>query len=533
MAQETPPEASSQALTGWQAAAARIKDWPLQRKLALGGIALVSLLFFATLIVQGRSADYQLLYANLSEGDAGAVLTWLKGQKIPYQLKNNGKNIWVPAQSVHETRLSLASAGLPQGGGVGFEVFDKQNFALTDFVQKVNYTRALQGELARTISSLGPVESTRVHLALPEKRLFKDQEKPGTASVIVKLHPGRSLSESQVQGIIHLVAGSVSDIGPEHVTVIDHNGKVLSRDNRESLPGNINPDMLAYQQQMEQRLETRAQSLLDKALGPKSSLVRVTAALDFARVEKTEETFDPEEPVIRSEQTNEEKSGSEIVGGIPGVQSNLQGPSPQATSATPPSSKASRTTNYEISKVVSRVVNPVGTVKSLSVAVLVADKVIPGGKPGDQPTIEPRTGDELLTIENMVRGALGLDNKRGDSIKVVSMPFTEPGESAAAGIGQNRLYEYLPLVKYGLILVAGLLVYFLLIRPMVNTMRQEVTQHYKTVEELEAEQAAAAGSAAGAAVLEEVSDPVTLVRGQVLANPVPSAYVLKNWINEK
>ncbi|OQX20567.1 MAG: flagellar M-ring protein FliF [Desulfobulbaceae bacterium A2] len=528
MAQETPPGETTQPLSGWQAAASRLKEWPLSRKLALAGVAVVCLLFFGLLIVQGRSADYQLLYANLAENDAASVMNWLKGRKIPFQLKNNGKNIWVPAKIVHETRLDLASVGLPQGGGVGFEVFDKQNFALTDFVQKVNYTRALQGELARTISSLGPVESTRVHLALPEKRLFKDQEKPGTASVIVKLQPGRSLSESQVQGIVHLVAGSVADIGPEHVTVIDHSGKVLSRDNKESLPGELNPDMLAYQQQMEQRLETRAQSLLDKALGPKSSLVRVTAALDFARVEKTEETFDPEEPVIRSEQLHEEKAGSEVVGGIPGVQSNLQGPSPQTVAATPPSSKSSRTTNYEISKVVSRVINPVGSIKNISVAVLVADKTV-AGKPGEAPKFEPRAGDELQSIENMIRGALGLDNKRGDSIKVVSMPFTEPGEGGGEASERNTLYEYLPVVKYALILVAGLLAYFLLIRPMVKTMREEVTQHYKTVEELEAEQAAAATAAGG----EVVTDPVTLVREQAMLNPVPTAYVIKNWINEK
>jgi flagellar M-ring protein FliF len=255
--------------------------------------------------------------------------------------------------------------------------------------------------------------------------------------------------------------------------------------------------------------------------------VRVTAVLDFARVEKTEETFDPEEPVIRSEQLHEEKAGSEVVGGIPGVQSNLQGPSPQTAAATPPSSKSSRTTNYEISKVVSRVINPVGTIKNVSVAVLVADKTV-AGNPGEAPKFEPRSGDELQAIENMIRGALGLDNKRGDSIKVVSMPFTEPGESGAEAIKPNTLYEYLPLVKIALILLAGLLVYFLLIRPMVNTMREEVTQHFKTVEELEAEQAAAA-TATG----EVVTDPVTLVREQALLNPVPTAYVLKNWINEK
>lgn len=154
-----------------------LKEWPLSRKIAAGGILLISIVLFAVLIIQARVADHQLLYANLTETDAASVVEWLKAQRVPYTLKNNGKSIWIPADQIYETRLSLAANGLPSGGGVGFEVFDNQSFALTDYVQKVNYTRALQGELARTITNLGPVESTRVHLAIPEKGFSKISRK--------------------------------------------------------------------------------------------------------------------------------------------------------------------------------------------------------------------------------------------------------------------------------------------------------------------------------------------------------------------
>ncbi len=177
-----------------------IKEWPTSRKLSLAAVALLCLVFFAVLIVQSRSIDYSLLFANLSSVDAAQVIEKLKEQKIPYRLEDGGKAIHIPADRVYETRLELAATGLPQGGGVGFEIFDKQSFGMTDFAQKINYRRALQGELARTIASLAPVESARVHLALPENRLFRDQQQAATASVIIKLVPGHALREEPDPG---------------------------------------------------------------------------------------------------------------------------------------------------------------------------------------------------------------------------------------------------------------------------------------------------------------------------------------------
>jgi len=514
-----------------------VKEWPLSRKLALAGVIIISLALFGLIIFQGRTADYQLLYANLTEKDAASVVSWLKAENIAYQLKNNGKNIWIPADILHETRLNLAGNGLPTGSGVGFEVFDKQSFALTDYVQKVNYTRALQGELSRTITSLGPVDMARVHLALPEERLFKEQQKQPTASVIVTLAEGQTLDTQQVQGIIHLVAGSISGLVPENITVVDSNGVVLDGGQKEEEEKFLSVDMLGFQQQVESRLELRAQDLLDKTIGRDKAMVRVNANLDFSKVEKTQELFDPEEPVIRSEQVNREQSGAPVTGGIPGVQSNLQGVVPQQVADPQGStSSTSRTTNYEISKTINKIINPVGTIQDLSVSILVADKVVPATE--DTPaSISPRTAEELQSIETMVAAALGIDLERGDQISVTSMPFSEAPEEImiAEAPPSNLLYEYLPFVKLGLVAAGALLTYLLLVRPIVKTMKGEIKEHYKTVETLEQEQRAqerALEMEQRAAEEKITEDPVAVIRRSILENPTPAAHILKNWLQE-
>ncbi len=541
MAEETLPVEGTTVTTEMEKAvekksfATLLDEWPLTRKLALLAIVIISLLLFGILIFQGRSADYQLLYANLQENDAASVVAWLKNERMPYQLKNNGRNIWIPADNLYETRLSLAANSLPSGGGVGFEVFDKQSFALTDYVQKVNYTRALQGELSRTISSLEPVDTARVHLALPEKRLFKNQQKQATASVTLSLNTGKSLNQKQVLGIIHLVAGSVSGLKPENITIIDSKGVVLDSGKKEDKDQFLSVDMLSFQQQVEHRLEMRAQSLLDKTMGKDKAMVRVSATLDFSKIEKTQELFDGEEPVIRSEQVNQESNGSPAPGGIPGVQSNLQGPSTQVGIESS-SNKTSRTTNYEISKTVSKIINPVGSILKLSVSILVAD-TINAATENSPETIAPRTAEELQSIETMIAAALGIVTERGDLINIISMPFTDvPEEIVIAELPPtNLLYDYLPFVKFGLITMGVFLLYFFLVRPIIKTMKGEVKEHYKTVVALEKERLEAERAMA---MIEEdskkliIEDPIVVLRKEVLANPTPTAHIIKNWLLE-
>ncbi|BHH83367.1 flagellar basal-body MS-ring/collar protein FliF [Desulforhopalus sp. 52FAK] len=513
-----------------------VQEWPLSRKIATGAVVVISIVLFAVLIMQARIADQQLLYANLEMQDASEVVTWLKGQKIEYTLKNGGRDIWIPATQIYQSRLDLAANGMPSGGGVGFEIFDKQSFALTDYVQKVNYTRALQGELSRTISSLAPVETTRVHLALPEKRLFKNQQKSGTASVIVTLVPGKNLDQQQVQGIVHLVAGSVTNLSPDNVKVIDSSGVVLEVEKKKDDSQVFSGEMLAYQQEVEHRMEMRAQALLDKTMGTDNAMVRISATLDFSKVEKTEEFFDGEEPVIRSEQINQQSAASETEGGIPGVESNLQGNVFGETATGPSSSKTSRTTNYEISKTVSRIINPVGTITKLSVSVLVADKV-QVDEEGKVSEITPRTPEELKSIENMVASAIGVVTERGDMINVLSMPFVAPKEVTIAAESEptSSLYQFIPFIKYGLIGAGVFLLYFLLIRPVVKTMKGEVKEHYKTVEQLEKEQQQKLlqqTEAENELPMEPVDDTITQLRREVNHNQAPTAFIIKNWIQE-
>jgi len=513
-----------------------VGEWPLSRKIATGVILIIAIALSVILILQARTADQQLLYANLSLTDAGAVVNWLKNQKIEYSLRHDGRDIWVSADKLYQTRLELAANSLPAGGGIGFEVFDKQSFALSDYVQKVNYTRALQGELARTISSLAPVESTRVHLALPEKRLLKSQQKNATASVIITLVPGKSLDKRQVQGIIHLVAGSVADLEPANIKVIDSNGVILEGLKQGNEENQVTLDNLNYQKEVEHSMEMRAQDLLDKTMGKDNAMVRVSATLDFSKVEKTQELFNADDPVIRSEQVNQESNGGETIGGIPGVQSNLQGTETQPASAGQTSNKNSRITNYEISKTINKTTNPIGVINKLSVSVLVADKVKPGEN-GGQATSIPRTAEELKAIENMVARAIGVSSDRGDLITVTSMPFTDTDKTSGGddqhGPPTHWLYQYLPLVKYGLIGLGLLVTYFFLVRPVIKTMKGEVKQHYKTVEQLEMEQKQPPQIEAEP---EEppppVDEAITTLRREVFHNQVPTAFILKNWIQE-
>ena len=507
-----------------------IMEWSLARKLSLVAVALVCVVLFSLIIMQSRVADYSLLFANLPSRDAASIVEWLKERKIPYRLEDGGKKIMIPADQVYEARIELAGSGLSEGG-VGFEIFDKQSFGMTDFAQKVNYRRALQGELMRTISSLAPVESARIHLALPEKRLFREQQQPATASVIVKLTPGRSLNEAQLQGIIHLVAGSVEGLEAENVTVVDSSGKALSRTRGDEMNGPMTPGMLTYQQTMERRLESRAQALLDRALGAGNSLVKVNADIDFDQRERVEEALDPKGAVVVSEQNSTEQGSGENSSGVPGVVSNLD-QTKGMTVATTPSSRSSETVNYELSKVTSKTVSSVGNLKNLSVSVLVADRMEPGAE-GSEPKAVPRSATELKDIEQMVRTALGISDTRGDLISVVSMPFEtdfldEPLPSPSV---VDKVYPWLPVIKYGLLALAALMVYMIFLRPIIRTLRgaNEETQPMKTVEELEAELRGIEQTP----LLGGPSDPLAQIRQEVLGGDMLPVQVVKNWLRQE
>ena len=274
--------------------------------------------FIFVLAWSGRP-DFQLLYSNVESEDAGSILAHLKERKIPYRIDGDGSSILVPREMIHETRMALAAQGLPQGGGVGFEIFDNSKLGMTEFAQNVNYQRALQGELSRTINRFDEVESSRVHIVMASNSLFLEDEKPATASVVVKLKRGKRLRPDQIQGIVHLFSSSVAGLSPERVTVVDNFGRMLAGFKDKNNLGQATADQSAYQEKMERNLESRVKTMLETALGPHKAIVRLNCELDFKQQEHTEERYLADNRVVRSEQLSSESSASQdaVPMGIP------------------------------------------------------------------------------------------------------------------------------------------------------------------------------------------------------------------------
>jgi flagellar M-ring protein FliF len=445
------------------------------KRLIVGGVALVSLLAFAALISVANKTDFRPLFANLTTEDAGEIVKKLKEQKIPYQISEDGKAVLVPSDKVYELRLALASEGLPQGGGVGFEIFDRKNFGMTEFVQKLNYQRALQGELSRTISQIAGVESARVHLALPEKSLFKESEKPATASVVLKMRSNRGLREGEVQGVVHLVASSIEGMDPENVTILDSRGKVLSKNSASDVASKQSGARQETQRLFEKTQEDKLQSLLDKVVGSGKSVARVSATFDFKQVEKYEERYDPETAAVRSEQRSEEKGGTtSTASGIPGVQSNL-GKSAPAAGSTGGGTKSDETLNYEVSRSTARIIEPVGALSKVSVAILVDGKydLAPGAKPEAKPKYQPRSPDELQKIEALVKSTVGFNAERGDQVTVANIPFQEIGDGAPEAEKWWNAPIVQGLLKNGLIAAGFLALLLFVIRPLLKILKLE------------------------------------------------------------
>ena len=463
-----------------------LKNMSLGRKMAFLAIIGATLTSFVLLMIWTGKPEFQLLYSNLPPEDAGKILTRLKDQKIPYQISANGSSVLIPREKVYEVRLELASQGLPQGSGVGFEIFDNTKLGMTEFVQNVNYQRACQGELSRTINGFSEVEGSRVHIVMPSKSLFVDEEEPATASVVLKIRPGRKLSKDQVQGIVHLVSSSVSGLEPENVTIVDNYGKMLAGFKGKSTLGHINSDQFEFQEKMERSLENKVKTMLEKALGPGKAIVRVSCYLDFMRREKTEEKYQPDNKVVRSEQLFSETSNrTEVMPmGVPGVASNLQKGNTLSTVATsnPEFNKQDRTVNYEIGKVTSHTVEPVGKLSKLSVAVVVdgtyktvqnrADRK----KKGEWEYI-PRSQEEMGKLEKIVKSAVNFDATRGDQVEIANIPFEtaklrmtegEKGLLNEKGGWVSSLKNYLPSIKHSVLGLFFLFCFLFVVRPLVR-----------------------------------------------------------------
>ena len=509
---------------------------PLGQRLILLVAAGASLAVIAVTVLWAQKQDMEPLFGGLAHEDANAIVNRLRDAGVPYELSGGGTAILVPSTRVHEMRMQLAEDGLPSGGAVGFEIFDRSSYGTTDYVQKVNFRRALEGELSRTIGAMDQVRSARVHLVMPEKRLFATDQEAARASVTLKLSGSGAVSEVKVAGVVHLVASAVEGLSPENVTVVDLAGRVLYAGTGDAETRMVDSQS-SYRTTLEDRLRQRVLDLLVPALGLASVEVQVAAELDFTRRETTEEMFDPDVSVVRSEQRSKEQTEGRSGGGEPGGFSSAAGEISQSNT----SKNQNETINYELNKTVSHIVAPVGQVQRLSVAVLVDDPAVAGGEG------TPRTEDEMAKYAALVKKAVGFDAGRGDSVEVVAIPFA--GSAPMPEMVEPTLVEQLkpyamPAVRYVLALLSIGMVIALVLRPLVKVVQkgggggnlpgriEELVLADglpKTVGELEESNQALFTDLDEAPVL-----PTS--RGEILRmakdNPRQTAEMLKSWIKE-
>ena len=506
------------------------------KQMLIAAVAFLSALAFAVLIFVANRTDYRPLFTNLTSEDAGEIVKKLKDSKTPYQITPDGKGILVPSDKVYELRLTLASEGIPQGGGVGFEIFDRKNFGMTEFVQKLNYQRALQGELSRTIAQLTGVEQARVHLVIPEKSLFKDNEKPATASIVLKMKSNRALRDSEVQGVVHLVSSSIEGMDPEHVTVLDSRGKILSKGGSSDPTARMTSAMQETQRIYEKNVEERIQSLLDPIVGGGKSVARVTASFDFKQVERVEEKFDPESIAVRSEQRTEEKGSSTTSSaGVPGVQTNLGRTTPGTGATSGGGSKNDETLNYEVSRSTAKIIEPVGALSKISIAVLVDGKyeapaAVKEGQAAKAKYL-PRSPDELQKIETLVKSAVGFNLERGDQMSVQNIPFQDTGEAGSTETAKWWTNPFfMSLAKNLMIGVGFLILVMFVIRPLMSYLKIGRRPSLNSFESLTAssDQLTTVEKAVIDAQIAEQKDLID----QAKKDPYQVAQILQNWVSE-
>ena len=478
---------------------------PLQQKFGL----LVALAAIVALVVGGwmwgQTPDYRVLYSNLSDRDGGAIISSLQQMNVPYKFAEGGGALLVPANQVHEVRLRLAGQGLPKGGLVGFELMETQKLGTSQFQEQINYQRALEGELARSIQSLSAVQSARVHLAISKPSVFvREQQKP-SASVLLSLNPGRSLDANQVSAIVHLVSSSIPDLPVKNVTVIDQSGNLLTAQDGNNL--GLDPGQFKYRSEVEQSFVKRIEAILTPITGPNNVLAQVTADMDFTQTENVAEIYSPNQSApaaVRSQQTSESSgSAGATAGGVPGALSNqppgnasapINAPPPApgqpagaaagaaaasaatqtgAGTATPPTRRDS-TINYEVDKTIRHTRQPVGVIKKLSVAVVVNYRKLTDAD--GKVTTKPLSAAEMAQIDALVKEVMGYSKERGDSLNVTNSAFSVPEIEPVAEVPLWKQPETIATAKdVGRnLLIAGLVLFLVLgvLRPLLAKLSE-------------------------------------------------------------
>jgi flagellar M-ring protein FliF len=519
----------------------------------IGIAAAVALLVGAW--IWSQTPDYRVLYASLSDRDGGGIITALQQMNVPYKFAEGGGALLVPGNRVHEVRLQLASRGLPKGGTAGFELMENQRLGSSQFLEQINYQRALEGELARSIQSLSAVQNARVHLALSKPSVFlREQQKP-SASVLLNLFPGRSLDPSQVSAIVHLVSSSIPDLPLRNVTVVDQAGRLLSSPDHRAADAELDAGQLKFVQEIEQNYTARIEAILTPITGPRNVRAQVAADVDFARTERAEETYKPnqrapEPAAVRSQQSTESVGGAAPgAGGVPGALSNqppapatapiTAPPAPAGGSATSPAgnapsgapvnSRKDTTVNYEVDKSITHVRQPVGSIRRLSVAVVVnyRKETDAAGKISHNPLPEA----ELAKINDLVREAMGFSKERGDTLRVVNSPFSVAEKEVIPEVPLWKQPGTIALAKETgkHLLIAAIVLYLLLgvLRPLLRNLAQARPAPMPAAEGTEG---AAPGMlrAVGGAGYEE---NLNMARQLAAQEPKIVATVVKDWVS--
>ncbi len=484
---------------------------------------------------------YEVLFDGVDPEESALIVEELKSRNVAYQVSAGGRVIEVPGSRIDELRMELAGEGLPRGGGVGFEIFDKPAFGLSDFVQNVNYRRALERELARSVQSLESVESARVHLALPPKSLFAGEEREPSASVVVKLSKRSGLSGDRVRAITHLVASGVEELDSSRVSVVDSEGRMLTDGDEDGTT--LNASQLEAKHAIEARIENTLVAILEPIVGAGNVRARATVELETASIERIEERYDPDGAVVRSEQKNKMKANGGSGGGVPGTASNVPGGSPTGVRSGTTQDSQQSVTNFEINKTISTIDEPRGTLLRRSVAVVVDNVTRKASDSGDpaaddeaaETTSVPRTPEEMRKITALVRAAVGIDESRGDVLIVENFPFDDELDDSPADFEQGT--DWVTLIgfflRYLTVPLAVALIALFIVRPGIAALRSLRTHDAGgtgpvTVGELQARLGgvAALDSGGGSKLRQKLIEAA----GE---DPAAAALVVRGWLDRE
>jgi flagellar M-ring protein FliF len=547
--------------------------------LALTAVAVIAGIFAFT--HWNHERDFKPLYSSLSSEDASSVIAKLKEGAIEYRLNENDSTILVPSSRIAELRLQMAAAGIPKSGRIGFELFDRTNLGTTDFTEQVNYHRAVEGELERSIMSMSDVEQARVHITFPKDSVFTESRQAAKASVMVKLKLGAKLSNQNAQAITQLVSSAVETLAPESVSVMDMQGNLLIRPKKPGDGSEPSEELLSWKKQLETETLAKINSVLDPLLGPDKYRASVDLDCDQTSGEQSEESFDPTHSVLTTSQRSEEGSIARDLGGVPGTQSNLPRPVPRATASGGGLARRSESMNYETSRLVRRLKLPQGIVKRMSVSVLVDHTVRweagKGKSAAPNKIIEPPSAETMKVIHDVVAAAAGFNATRGDQLTVDSLPFEAtlqarppasltPAASPSATPRISLWSQRTIVIGVAVVFVIGLLTFFLLLQSRKKT-RAVIADLQKQLEaaKVPAETALVTHSAAGedsasdevvhtgsnrtggrqtqlAEMKEAFKVPVmTTTKAEILTkqvteearkDPIALAQIIRTWLNE-